>query len=236
MSFKKFTWWSRAPVAQLDRAAGFEPVGRGFESLRAHIRGILILSFLPLCLASCALFSNSGGGGKSKKESKNGYPAVIAVLPVSNESQELTAPVLVRFFMEREAAGRGFKIPLKFDEVDDILRQMGIKEGRQINDGNIQNIGQYLKVDGVLQATLFDSRQHDGMKVSRARFRLVSVLTGQTLWEKQVEAEEKIGGRIPVRGTVSAEWTYRDARSLAKTSAGTLPRKLVRAALKSLKR
>src|ERR1017187_4864129 len=26
----------QAPVAQLDRAAGFEPVGRGFESLRAH--------------------------------------------------------------------------------------------------------------------------------------------------------------------------------------------------------
>jgi hypothetical protein len=25
-----------APVAQLDRAAGFEPVGRGFESLRAR--------------------------------------------------------------------------------------------------------------------------------------------------------------------------------------------------------
>ena len=25
-----------APVAQLDRATGFEPVGRGFESLRAH--------------------------------------------------------------------------------------------------------------------------------------------------------------------------------------------------------
>src|SRR5437667_782459 len=27
--------WS-APVAQLDRAAGFEPVGRGFKSLRAR--------------------------------------------------------------------------------------------------------------------------------------------------------------------------------------------------------
>src|SRR3954447_21164031 len=27
---------NRAPVAQLDRAAGFEPVGREFESLRAH--------------------------------------------------------------------------------------------------------------------------------------------------------------------------------------------------------
>src|SRR5262249_1166950 len=27
---------ARAPVAQLDRAAGFEPVGRGFKSLRAR--------------------------------------------------------------------------------------------------------------------------------------------------------------------------------------------------------
>ena len=27
---------SRAPVAQLDRATGFEPVGRRFESCRAH--------------------------------------------------------------------------------------------------------------------------------------------------------------------------------------------------------
>jgi hypothetical protein len=28
-----------APVAQMDRATGFEPVGRGFDSLRAHQRG-----------------------------------------------------------------------------------------------------------------------------------------------------------------------------------------------------
>ena len=28
--------WPNAPVAQLDRAAGFEPVGRGFKSLRAR--------------------------------------------------------------------------------------------------------------------------------------------------------------------------------------------------------
>src|SRR5580658_6702533 len=31
-----FTCQQCAPVAQLDRAAGFEPVGREFESLRAH--------------------------------------------------------------------------------------------------------------------------------------------------------------------------------------------------------
>ena len=27
---------NKAPVAQLDRVIGFEPIGRGFESLRAH--------------------------------------------------------------------------------------------------------------------------------------------------------------------------------------------------------
>ena len=28
--------FTSAPVAQMDRATGFEPVGRGFDSLRAH--------------------------------------------------------------------------------------------------------------------------------------------------------------------------------------------------------
>ena len=32
----------RAPVAQLDRAPGFEPVGRGFKSLRAHHRSVVL--------------------------------------------------------------------------------------------------------------------------------------------------------------------------------------------------
>ena len=40
----------RAPLAQLDRATGFEPVGRGFESLRAHqsqsLNGVLSMKSL----------------------------------------------------------------------------------------------------------------------------------------------------------------------------------------------
>jgi hypothetical protein len=41
---------SRAPVAQLDRASGYEPEGRVFESLRAHHKNRLwplsVLCFL----------------------------------------------------------------------------------------------------------------------------------------------------------------------------------------------
>ncbi len=34
----------RAPVAQLDRAIGFEPIGRGFESLRARSKKPVLLA------------------------------------------------------------------------------------------------------------------------------------------------------------------------------------------------
>ena len=54
---------SIAPVAQLDRATGFEPVGRGFDSLRAHhislaqhlLASVLALTFAvaPLAGAIC---------------------------------------------------------------------------------------------------------------------------------------------------------------------------------------
>ncbi len=37
-----------APLAQLDRAFGFEPKGREFESLRAHFLFIIFLSYISL--------------------------------------------------------------------------------------------------------------------------------------------------------------------------------------------
>ena len=41
--------WGNAPVAQPDRATGFEPVGRGFESLRArHIQELIRITITGL--------------------------------------------------------------------------------------------------------------------------------------------------------------------------------------------
>ena len=48
-----------APVAQLDRVTGYEPVGRGFESLLAHQR-IYALCELAGCVFCCQLY-NVGG-------------------------------------------------------------------------------------------------------------------------------------------------------------------------------
>src|ERR1051326_4800626 len=50
-----------APVAQLDRATGFEPVGRGFDSLRAHhsTRLGIVRSLMASHLTSNALSERS---------------------------------------------------------------------------------------------------------------------------------------------------------------------------------
>lgn len=45
-----------APVAQLDRVTGYEPVGRGFESLLAH-QCIYALCGLAGCVFCCQLYN-----------------------------------------------------------------------------------------------------------------------------------------------------------------------------------
>ena len=190
-----------------------------------------ILFLLFATVSSCGLSRR-----KERNETKAGMPVAVAVLPVGNQSQDITMPILIRYFLEEEMSGKGFKLPARFNELDSDLRQMGISDASQVNDSNLQNIGQSFKVDGVVQGTLLESSQNKGVKTIRASFRLISVFSGQTLWEKQIEIEEELEGKLPVRGTITPEWTLKQARALARTSAGKLPRKLVRNALKTLKR
>jgi hypothetical protein len=65
-----------APVAQLDRAAGFEPVGRGFKSLRA--RHIFMLEGLaPLDSPHARSPFDFAQGAPSNVEGR-GVPAIPA--------------------------------------------------------------------------------------------------------------------------------------------------------------
>ncbi|OGR87828.1 MAG: hypothetical protein A3A86_07855 [Elusimicrobia bacterium RIFCSPLOWO2_01_FULL_60_11] len=189
------------------------------------------LALLCAFLASCNLIRPK----QRESAEGEGMPATAAVVPVNNQSQDITMPVLIRYFLEEALDDKGFKVPIRFDELDNRLRQLGITEGAQVNDGNIQNIGQNLKVDGIVQGTLYEVSMNKGVKVLRASFRLVSVFSGRTLWEKQVEIEQKVGDRLPVKGTVTSDWTLKRARSMTRSGAGKLPKKLVRDALKTLK-
>ncbi len=227
----KFSAKINALVAQLDRVPGFEPVGCRFDSCRAHTFKSALLLLLCASLTSCAFLHR-----KPKKFDETALPQRIVVLPVKNQSQDITMPVLMQYFLEEQAAKKGFKFTLRFQDVNTELRQLGISDASQINESNVRNIGSSLKADGVLLGTLLESSLERGRRTIRASFRFVSVVTGATLWENRVELEEKIEGRLPVKGTVTTEWTFKQARSLARSDAGKLPKKLVRDALKTLKR
>lgn len=222
---------SRAPIAQLDRALAFEARGRRFEPCWGQFFYASALALLCVSLSSCA----SLWPKKKALADVEAMPVTVAVLPVNNQSQDITIPVLMRYFMEETLDDKGFKVTVRFEEADSQLRQLGITDGSQVNDGNIRNIGQYLKVEGVMQGTLYEASMNKGVKTLRASFRLVSVYSGRNMWEKQCEIEQDAQDRLPVKGTVTSDWTLKRARSMARTEAGKLPKKLVRDGLKSLK-
>ena len=61
-----------APVAQLDRASGYEPEGRGFESLRArHLLGWFHFKLLRLPLDSLRLTTRFTLDRSAAEPSKN---------------------------------------------------------------------------------------------------------------------------------------------------------------------
>ena len=182
-----------------------------------------------MVLESCAV--------KKKMVGSHGLPKNIVVLPVSNQSQDLIAPVLIRYFLIAELKDKGFILTMKGKDVDRQLRQMGIAEGNQIDPSNIQSIGQFFKVDGIMQSTLLEYRQdvEESKRVVRANFRLVSTQSGQVLWEKDVEVRAREPGKIPLRGTLTTDWTPNLIRSIANGPAGKVPRKTVSEALNNLR-
>ena len=163
-------------------------------------------------------------------------PLNVAVLPVANQSQDLTAPVLIRYFLEKRLKKGDFIINNTIDDVNQQLRQMGIRDGNQINLYNIQQIGQFLRVQGVFHATLIDFRQNpvENTTVIRAKFQFVEVMNGRMIWEKEIEFQKNGLMKIPVKVVVSTEWPEKVIRSIAKGAAGKFPSQLVKEALKSL--
>lgn len=233
-----------ASVAQLDRAVAFEAKGCRFESCQRREKGgvdpvslwarfpfssiIFLLSLLLLSFNSCASL---------KRPSKKGnIPRAIVVLPLENQSQDLTAPYLIQYFLERELRKKGFVLTAKYNEVRDQIRKLGILEGSQMGRENIQQAGQFLKAEAVFHGTLLEYRQ-DPFKqttIAQAHFQVTEVWTGVVLWEKKVELNEKGLKKTPIRGVISSEFSYQEIRSAARGRAGKLPKKIAREAVKSL--
>lgn len=114
-------------------------------------------------------------------------PARAAVLPFTNETNDVEAPDLVRKAFEELVSRRGYAIADPAT-VNAVLRdQFDITQGGQLNSAEIQKLGQALSVDALFYGNVIsfvDLPLGLGRKRTvKAEFRLVDAKTEQLLWE-----------------------------------------------------
>ncbi|MCK4532779.1 DUF799 family lipoprotein [bacterium] len=119
-------------------------------------------------------------------------PKTIAVLPFTNQSNDIDAPERLReIFNNHLARKRGYILkPLK--EIDSFLTGEGINDAGQLPAVSIEELGKGLNVDGIIYGELIDfSYVTVGVymkRLVRAEFKLVNTKTGAVVWRKEKKA------------------------------------------------
>lgn len=149
----------------------------------------------------------------------------VALMPVYNASNDVSAPQMLRNMAEKYVQRRGHYSVKPLNETDQILRdQMGITLGSQLDMTTPQQLGATLGVDGILYGYLlnFDDMTtgvHNEKKV-RAAFKLIDARTGMVLWAagQGVKSTSSISGLL---GDVVS--SSRNSSDNDLSSFGTIP-------------
>ena len=134
----------------------------------------------------------------------------VAVLPFDNQSLEIAASEQLRGMVASNIQWRGYN-PIPAAEADEKLKGLGITDGGQLPSVTPQKLGEALGVDalfyGNVEKFIFQNIGFVLRRAVRVRVKLVSVATGETLWEDYgekttIEAtlKKKIAERIFARG------------------------------------
>lgn len=160
----------------------------------------------------------------------------IVILPVASQSYDVTAPIMIRVFLEKKLKKQGFKQVIDARLLDQTLRQMGFTKPEQIQEGNIRQIGQVVKARAVFQSTLIQFKQDLVRKTTsiEAEFKLIDVKTGRILWKERTALQEEGLTKIPLSERVDYTWTEKEIHDLTKTKAAQLPKRLVERALEKM--
>lgn len=119
---------------------------------------------------------------------KPGYkpPALLAVLPMYNQTPDLQGPDVVRYWFDQRLQEKKRYSTLPLERVDAGLRELRITEGGKLRAATPQIIGEKLGVDAVVYGDLIDfTYQPTGLlnvRKVKAEFRMVDCRTGETLW------------------------------------------------------
>lgn len=118
----------------------------------------------------------------------------VAVLPMVNNTSDMDGSELVRNGFNKLVRSRYYEV-MGIPQIDEILRdRMGITLGGQLSLTNAQKLGEELGVDGVVFGELLDFNYtitgFYNSKVVRAKFKLVSTKTGNTVWEREDKVQK----------------------------------------------
>ena len=149
--------------------------------MMAKVIGLLLLSVtLSFCTGCAAKIPHTIVSGYAKLGTK-----LIAVVPVQSDSADRKAAEMLRDKLVEELYFKGYpKVPPKL--IDERLAGNKAAEGIKLSP---TSIGEILKVDAVLYATLKEGRMGKGIFYAPttvdAEFEMRSAKTGESLWRVQ---------------------------------------------------
>jgi hypothetical protein len=155
------------------------------------------------------LIAAAGCAPAGKYNVRPGYvpPPLAAVLMFDNQSNDLNAPDVVRYwFNDRIAEKKGYRtIPL--EQVDAVLARHGILDGGQLPAIPPQTLGAELNVPALIYGEVlnFDYQTTGFINVRKvkARFWMVDAATGEKLWEVEGQGANS-SAAISMKGALDA--------------------------------
>lgn len=131
----------------------------------------------------------------------------IAVMPLRNDTNDVDGPKTVQRAMAQALRSRSYVVRDVAVTGQILMDRFGITLGGQLETLPVQELGEALNTEAVLYGTLMDFNDMTTgaytVRKVRAKFRLVSTVTGQVLWERGlgVRSEMSMSGAGGLAGT-----------------------------------
>lgn len=192
----------------------------------------------PRFVALAFLLAQSAAAAPKFLDKDFKAPASIAVLPLSNGSGDLNAPIQVRLLLADAVKDRGYVVQPD-EQTDEVLSsKFKISDGDGLKDADAAKLGAALGVDALLFGDVLGAKsQHlvvyDNEEIE-LDFRLVDAKSGKLLWEERKKAWNRaIHGEAVssakeglVKGALSGESLKKSLTSGGKDKAISLAKSL----------
>jgi hypothetical protein len=115
-------------------------------------------------------------------------PQRLAVLPMTNDTNDLDGPIAVRQVLFTHLQQRGYPL-IPMAEIDAKLKEQGFTDGGQLKATTPQKIGEWIGADGLVYSTLEEFNYimlgYYTQRTVKVAARVVKADSGETLWDSE---------------------------------------------------